>query len=241
MRRPRFEEIDYQETPIGAVSLRRRIHPSTGEDVYEVKLDDDFLMSSTFTAAEVALARKALASAPDRSRTVVVGGLGLGYTAAAVLDDERVEELLVVEALAPVIGWHRDHLVPLGRRLAQDPRCRFVEGDFFALALGAGFGADVDARVDAVVVDIDHSPQHLLTPAHAPFYADSGIRRVADLLHPGGVFALWSDDPPEAEYLARLRAVMPDAEAHVVAFPDAERAGEATNTLYIATTAPPSA
>ena len=165
MRRPRFEELDWQQTPMGAVSLRRRIDPGTGDDVFEVKLDDDFLMSSKFTAAEVELARMALADAPDRPLDVVVGGLGLGHTAAAVLDDDRVRELVVVEALEPVIGWHRDHLVPLGRRLAEDPRCRLVLGDFFALALGdGGFGEEDRRRYDAVVVDIDHSPRHLLHP-----------------------------------------------------------------------------
>ena len=236
MRRARFEELDYQETPIGAVSLRRRIHPSSGEDVYEVKLDDDFLMSSTFTRAEVELARMALACAPDRPLKVVVGGLGLGYTAAAVLDDERVQDLLVVEALAPVISWHRDHLVPLGQRLAQDPRCRLVEGDFFALALSDDGFDHHQGRADAVVVDIDHSPEHLLSPGNAPFYTTAGIRRVADRLQPGGVFALWSDDPPEDTYLSRLRQVMPDAEAHVVTFPGESGAHQSANTVYVGTT-----
>ena len=220
---------------MGAVSLRRRIDPGTGDDVFEVKLDDDFLMSSKFTAAEVELARMALADAPDRPLDVVVGGLGLGHTAAAVLDDDRVRELVVVEALEPVIGWHRDHLVPLGRRLAEDPRCRLVLGDFFALALGdGGFGEEDRRRYDAVVVDIDHSPRHLLHPGHAPFYEPAGIARVAELLRPGGVFALWSNDPPDAEHLALLRAVMPGAAAHVVGFPDASRTAVATNTVYLA-------
>jgi spermidine synthase len=240
MGRPRFEELDWQETPIGAVSLRRRIHPGTGEDVFDVKLDDDFLMSSMFTTAEVELARMALAHAPDRPLDVVVGGLGLGYTAAAVLDDERVRELVVIDALAPVIGWHHDGLVPLGRRLTEDPRCRLVHGDFFALALNHG-GPDEDdrRRFDAVIVDIDHSPRHLLHPKHAPFYAQEGISHVAARLHPGGVFALWSNDPPDSEYLARLRTVMPDAAAHVVGFPDTSRTAQATNTVYVAA-APPS-
>lgn len=234
MRRP-FEELDWQETPIGAVSLRRRVLPGSGEDVYEVKLDDDFLMSSLFTTAEVELARMALAHAPDRPLDVVVGGLGLGYTAAAVLDDDRVRELVVVDALAPVIGWHRDGLVPLGRRLTEDPRCRLVHGDFFALALGdGGLDGGDRRRFDCIAVDIDHSPEHLLHPRHAPFYAPDGIARVVEQLVPGGVFALWSDDPPDAEYLGRLRAAMPDAAAHVVTFPDASGSGEASNTVYVA-------
>ena len=237
MRRPRLEELDWQPTPIGAVSLRRRTDPRTGEDVHEVKLDDDFLMSSLFTAAEEELSRLALARAPDRPLDVVVGGLGLGYTAAAVLDDARVRDVVVVDYLAPVIDWHERHLVPLGRRLTGDDRCRLVQGDFFALALGAD-GVEPERpgrRYDAVVVDIDHSPRHLLHPSHAPFYEAEGIARTVELLHPGGVFALWSDDPPDEEYLTRLRAAMPDAVAHVVRFPDDTGTGEAANTVYVAT------
>lgn len=236
MRRPRFEELDYQPTPMGAVSLRRRMHPGSGEDVFEVKLGDEFLMSSLFTAAESELARVALARAPDRPLRVVVGGLGLGHTAAAALDDGRVRDLVVVEALAPVIEWHRRHLVPLGKRLTDDARCRLVPGDFFALALGEqGFEGDEDRKVDAVIVDIDHSPRHLLHPRHAPFYQDEGIARVVERLRPGGVFALWSNDPVDEEYLTRLRAVMPDAAAQVVTFPDASGAARAANTVYVAT------
>lgn len=232
MRRPRFEELDHQQTPIGAVSLRRRTLPGTDEDVFEVKLDDDFLMSSAFTAAEVELTRLALAQAPDRPLDVVVGGLGLGYTAAAVLDDARVRHLEVVDALAPVISWHERGLVPLGRRLTDDPRCRLVHDDFFAWVLDAADDAD---RIDAVVVDIDHSPRHLLHPDHGRFYTADGVARIVARLRPGGVFALWSNDPPDEDYLATVRAVMPDVAAHVVVFPDASGAREATNTVYVAT------
>lgn len=233
MRRPRFEELDHRPTPIGAVSLRRRTLPGTDEDVFEVKLDDDFLMSSAFTAAEEELSRLALVQAPDRPLDVVVGGLGLGYTAAAVLDHERVRRLDVVDALAPVISWHEQGLVPLGPRLSGDPRCRFVHGDFFAWVLDAGEEAE---RLDAVVVDIDHSPRHLLHPDHARFYTADGVARIAARLRPGGVFALWSNDPPDEEYLTTVRAVMPDVAAEVVTFPDAWGARVATNTVYVATT-----
>src|SRR4051794_5234152 len=102
----RFEEIDWRETPIGAISLRRRWDPAVRTDVYEVKLGDEFLMSSLFTVGEIELARLALAQLPDRDLDVVVGGLGLGYTARAVLEDPRVRSLVVVEALGEVIDWH---------------------------------------------------------------------------------------------------------------------------------------
>lgn len=86
----RFEEIDWQPTPIGEISLRRRRHPVSGDDVYEVKLGDEFLMSSLFTTGEIALTELALAQLPDSELPgldVAVGGLGLGYTAQAALDD----------------------------------------------------------------------------------------------------------------------------------------------------------
>ncbi|EYR63495.1 spermidine synthase [Actinotalea ferrariae CF5-4] len=232
-RRPRFEELGWERTAIGDISLRRRVDPGTGEDVYEVKLDDAYLMSSLFTAGEVELSRLALAHAPDRGGLrVVVGGLGLGFTAATVLDDPRVGELVVVDALRPVIGWHEAGLVPLGRRIAGDPRCRLVEGDFFALAAGDGW-AD-GGRADAVVVDIDHSPRHVLAPANAAFYTAAGTRRLRDHLAPGGVFALWSDDPPDEEYLATLRTAFDDVVAHTVEVPGAVAGLRSANTVYVA-------
>jgi len=100
----RFEELAWQETPMGAITLRRRLDPMLHVEVYEVKLGEDFLMSSLFTVAEIELARLALAELPGTGLDVAVGGLGLGYTARAVLDDERVTSLLVVEALEEVVG-----------------------------------------------------------------------------------------------------------------------------------------
>src|ERR1700736_2887607 len=82
-----FEELDYRPTPIGALTLRRRRELSLGIDVYEIKLGDEFLMSSLFTVSEIALARLGLGELSGTSFDVVVGGLGLGYTARTVLED----------------------------------------------------------------------------------------------------------------------------------------------------------
>ncbi|WP_225753551.1 spermidine synthase [Actinotalea sp. Marseille-Q4924] len=235
-RRPRFEELGWERTPIGDISLRRRVDPRSGEDVYEVKLDEAYLMSSLFTAGEVELSRLALAHAPARAGLrVVVGGLGLGCTAAAVLDDPRVGELVVVDALRPVIGWHEAGLVPLGRRVSGDARCRLVEGDFFALAAGDGaLDGGAPRRFDAVVVDIDHSPRHVLDPANATFYTEAGTRRLLDHLEPGGVFALWSDDPPDDDYLRVLRTGFAEATATTVDVPGAVAGLRSANTVYVA-------
>ncbi|WP_405639354.1 spermidine synthase [Streptomyces sp. NBC_00019] len=236
----RFEEIDWQPTPIGEISLRRRRHPVSGDDVYEVKLGDEFLMSSLFTAGEVALTELGLAKLPDTELDVAVGGLGLGYTAQAALDDPRVRSLTVIDALAEVIDWHQRHLVPLGARLTSDARCRLVHGDFFALAADPrGLDPNEPGRhFHAILLDVDHSPRHVLHPRHADLYQPAGLRALADHLHPGGVFALWSNDPPDEDFTSTLTDVFTQAAAHVVNFDNPLQGGTSANTIYLANTAP---
>ncbi len=222
MRVRAFEELDWQPTAKGTLSLRRRRLPGVDADVFEVKLGDDFLMTSRFTTSEVALAERALAMLEGDGLAVVVGGLGLGHSAAAVLGDPRVGDLVVVEALAPVIAWHRRSLVPLGRRLVQDARCRLREADFFALAASAhGFDPDTSGRrFEAVLVDIDHAPDDWLAPEHAAFYGIDGLEALARHLRPGGIFALWSNEGADAPFLERLKAVFVDVAAHSIHFAD---------------------
>jgi hypothetical protein len=151
-----FEELDFRPTPMGALSLRRRRSLTSGGDIYEIKLGDAFLMSSQFTAAEIALARLGLAALDRDGLDVVVGGLGLGYTALAGLENPNVQSLIVIDALAEVIEWHEQELLPLGKPLTGDPRCRLVHGDFFAIShAAAGFDSGRPGRrFDAVLVDI---------------------------------------------------------------------------------------
>jgi spermidine synthase len=233
-----FEELDYRATPIGALSLRRRREPRLGVDVFEIKLGEDFLMSSLFTESEIALARLGLAGLAGRNLDVVVGGLGLGYTARAVLEHHRVGSLLVVEALAPVIDWHRQGLVPLGAGLTGDARCRLVHGDFFALAESdTGFDPDAPSRrFDAVLVDIDHSPDLLLDPRNASFYQPAGLRRLAAKLRAGGVLGLWSNAFPDDAFTARLQDCFGEARAEPVTFHNPLQDRPFTQTVYLART-----
>jgi spermidine synthase len=233
----RFEVLDWSETPMGVISLRRRIEPSLNVEVYEVKLGDEFLMSSLFTVAEVALADLGLARAVDADLDVVVGGLGLGYTAQTALRDLRVHSLVVVEALAEVIGWHRQALLPDTAELVSDPRVRLQHGDFFAMADGdTGFDPEAPGRrFHAVLLDIDHTPRHVLHPSHGAFYTPGGLEKLKRHLHPGGVFALWSDDPPEPEFEGILADVFDRSEASVVRFANPLTGGYSTNTVYVAT------
>jgi spermidine synthase len=231
-----FEELDFRPTPMGVLSLRRRRRPMSDVDVYEIKLGDEFLMSSQFTAAEIELARLGLAALGRGDLDVVVGGLGLGYTARAVLENPDVRSLIVVDALAEVIEWHEQGLLPLGRELTADPRCRFVNGDFFAMSSSVeGFdNSSQGRRFDAVLVDIDHSPRKLLHPRHAALYEPEGLARLAGHLRPGGVFALWSNDAPDAAFERVLTEAFATSTSHVVTFDNWRGDHDASNTVYVA-------
>lgn len=235
-----FEELDYRATPIGELSLRRRRELSLNVDVFEIKLGDEFLMSSLFTVSEVALARLGLAALPGRAGLdVVVGGLGLGYTAKTVLEHETVASLIVVEMLDAVIDWHQTGLLPLGKDLTDDDRCRFVPGDFFAMARGdTGFDPGAPARLfDAVLVDIDHSPEALLDDRSTSFYQPAGLSALATHIKPGGLFGLWSNDAPDEAFTERLANVFAEAWAEPVIFHNPLQDRPFTQTVYLARTA----
>jgi len=223
-----FEELDCSSTPLGELILRRR-RPVSQPDtwVYEVKLAGRFLMSSLVTASERELATRALARLRGDRLRVLVGGLGLGYTAAATLADPRVAHLDVIERLPEVIAWHRRGLVPLGDELCADSRCHFVEGDCFGQLL-----ADGAARYDAILIDIDDSPIHLLDEAHAEFYSVAGLGRVRQHLGKDGVFALWTSLPAEPEVTARLQQAFRNAEVEEVRFDNPLLDHPEVNALY---------
>lgn len=219
---------------MGELALRRRHDPMLDVDVYEVKLGDEYLMSSLFTVAEEELARRGLGVVNGNELNVMVGGLGLGYTAVTVLHDRRVASLTVVDTLPAVIDWHQRKLLPVSAELVNDPRTHLVHDDFFAL-MRAEPAAD-GRRYDAILIDIDHSPRHRLAESHRDLYSPSGLRAASRHLRPGGAFALWSDDPPDDAFLADLSAVFASSAARVVDFDNPLTGGISSNTVYVATT-----
>lgn len=223
-------ELDFQKTRLGELVLRRRVSSSlAGQVVYEVILDGEFLMSSVVNASEIALTNVGLAAVQGPVRTVMVGGLGLGHTAATALDWPGLESLEVIEYLEPVLSWHRKGLVPLGARLTADPRCQLVHDDFFAVVSRPPMRA-----YDAILIDIDHSPDSLLEPANARFYEQGGLEKLRAHLRPGGVLALWSADPMDEAFVARARAVFSSAETQEIEFYNPFLSEDDTNTLLIA-------
>ena len=238
---PVFEELDFQSTPLGDISLRRRTEPRLADQmIYEVKLGDEFLMSSLFVDGEIALARLALATQnqanSDAGLDVVVGGLGLGYTAAAALEHDAVTSVVVIDVMEAVIEWHRRGLVPMGNRLSSDQRVTLHHGDFFKMALSASIGFGIGGhqkQVHAVLLDIDHSPSHWLNPGNGAFYSIAGLQAIDAKLLPGGVFGLWSNDPPETSFTNLMETVFDSVSSHIVRFPNPYTDASSTNTVYL--------
>ncbi|MHC5012691.1 MAG: spermidine synthase family protein [Planctomycetota bacterium] len=227
-----YEELDVRETPLGTLILRRRRLPGPrGPQVTEVTLDGAFLMSSFVHASETALAMEALARCPGGDLNVLVGGLGLGYTAEAARTHPGVRSLRVIELLPAVIDWHRRGLVPLGDVLASDPRCVLEQGDFFALMRSPP--ATEDATWHAILVDIDHSPRAALHAEHAGFYEVARLREVLPHLAEGGVFSLWSADAPDPAFLAKWEEVFAAVEVRTVEFYNPSIDGEEVNSIYL--------
>lgn len=226
---PLFEELDYRRTPLGELVLRRRRIAGLDEDIYEVKLDDDLLMSSLLTASERALADLALHAIRGKGLDVLVGGLGLGYTAAAALAHGSVGSVTVVEVLPEVVEWHRKGLVPLGTDVVDDPRTRVVEGDFFRL-----IDSGLDGDFDAVLVDIDHSPESWLHPSHGGFYGGEGLAGAASRIRSGGVFGFWSSGRESADFTTLLADVFPEVAAHEIEVLNPLVGEEQVDTIYIA-------
>ena len=236
-----FEELDYRQTPIGDLMLRRRRMPQFGDvDIYEVKLGEDFLMTSLFHEAESQLSILGLAATKGENLDVVVGGLGLGHTAVDALVDPRVSSLVVIEFLEGVLSWHQNEIVPMGKTLMDDPRCKLVHADFFERArdVDSSFDpADRAKKHDAILLDIDHTPTNVLHQTNTHFYTEEGLTELAQHLKPGGIFAMWADGAPEEYFTEHLRKVFASAEQHTIEFDNPITRGTSVGAVYVARTA----
>lgn len=199
-----------------------------GTVVTEVTLNHEFLMSSYNTESERALARLALEMHAGTDLGVLVGGLGLGYTAHAALTSPRVSSVQVVEFLSPVVAWLEQGLVPLAAELNADHRFATVAGDVYALLSTAP--AD---RFDLILIDVDHAPEDQLSSANAHFYTPSGLRQASRHLAPGGVLGVWSY-AESSSFSAALQAVFEEVRIEPVRFQNRLVDEESTDWLFFA-------
>ena len=188
MEPPFFEVVAYEPTELGILCLRRReLLAEPGTIVTEVTLNHEFLMSSYLTASEQALSQTALRIHSGPELRALVGGLGLGYTAQAALNSERVTKCDVVEYLPQVIGWLEQGLIPLADRLNREKRLQVTQGDIYQRL------ADPPTdQFDLILIDVDHSPDDNLAGANGRFYTVDGLQDAKRHLATNGVLGVWS-------------------------------------------------
>jgi len=235
-----FEELDFQPTPLGDISLRKRTEPRLDNTlIYEVKLGDEFLMSSLFVEAEEQLSKLGLDklsfNGHSEHLSVVVGGLGLGYTALTALQYDNVADLRTIDVMQPVISWHQQGLLPVGDVLASNTKSKLIHGDFFEIATDSQQGILNDEQVHAILLDIDHSPSHWLNEGNSRFYNVASLSSMRNKIVEGGLFGLWSNEMPDPEFTKLLLQVFRSVDEHVVRFPNPYSGGESVNSVYIAT------
>lgn len=184
----RYDEVARARSPRGEVLLRRR-SVCGGPAVLELRVNGVFVMDTRETTSERALARQSLELVAD-PRTVLVGGLGLGFTAHELLADERVERVDVVELEEALIGWMRDGTVPHGPGLLADRRINVVHADVASVVEEAG-----RTTYDLVLMDVDNGPGHLVHEHNAALYQPAFLAAAHRALQPGGALVVWTADP----------------------------------------------
>ena len=206
-------EIARAETERGEVVLRRRTSDSAA-DVLELRVNGVFVMDTLETTSEIELAAQALPLVEQPS-SVLIGGLGLGFTLQRVLADPRVERAVVVEIEEVLVRWMRDGTVPHGPAVLADTRATVLNADI-TMAI-----AEARSTYDLVLLDVDNGPGYLVHDGNATVYEAEFLTRCRELLSPGGVLVVWSASAAP-ELLAVLREVFGSAEeqAHHVLLQD---------------------
>jgi spermidine synthase len=219
------EEVAWAPTAHGDLSLRRRPEPD-GHRGSELVLDGTCLSSTQYAVGGVEIVRRALVALGGDRWDVAVLGLGLGLTTGALLDDRRVESVLVVEGTPEIVSWARAGLIPGGPRIIADRRVSVVVGDVStALRRDGGF--------DAIFVNLAALPSTRAGALHSVWGTVAGLRELAEALRPDGVFALWSDLPPDVGSLRALRSVFDDVLARPLAFENRAQGLLAVHTMYV--------
>jgi spermidine synthase len=221
-----FEVIDHTESPLGVFILRRRHAPE--DNVLELTLEHQFLMSSAITFSEVALATRAIEMHGGANLDVLIGGLGLGYTPKAALDSDRVARVECVELVAGVIAWAERGLIPVGKELLLDPRYQVTQDDVYERLRRPPI-----KKHDLLLIDVDHSPDSHLGASSDSFYTRESLVLAKQHLQPNGVFGVWStSESPWFE--AELREAFGEVRVDAIDFYNTTVCQSETNWLFLA-------
>ena len=199
------ETIDRRVTSDGhEIALVKR------DEAFEIIYDGNFLMASDCRRSERSLAELALAPLSQRDDvTVLVAGLGMGFTLRAVLDGPGVQRVDVVEISDAVVAWNREHFGKLNGGALADPRVHLHEGDLLGFLKRTRFEPIPEVKDGwlALILDVDNGPSWPTRPQNAALYTDEGIGKLEAGLRHGGVLAVWSAQR-EVEFMRRMHARM---------------------------------
>jgi spermidine synthase len=171
---------------------------------FSIRLGRDELMNSRLSATEQALATIACEKIRTRKRpigrpSVLIGGLGMGFTLRAALTVLGPQARITVAELVPaVVAWARGPMAKLSGDSLNDPRVRLHQGDVGDLIKSGR------SDYDAILLDVDNGPHGMTRKANDGLYDLKGLRAAYTALRPGGVLAVWSSGP-DAKFTARLR------------------------------------
>jgi spermidine synthase len=185
-----YDEVARAASARGVVVLRRRHDPDDphAPGVLELRVNGVFVMDTLECSSEVELARAALAEVAT-PRRVLVGGLGLGFTAHEVLADHRVEVLVVAELEDALVQWFRDGTIT---RVSPGPHLADERLHLACAAVQQVVAEARDAAYDLVLLDVDNGPDFLVHEDNAAIYQAPFLHDVRRVLAPGGVAAVWS-------------------------------------------------
>ncbi len=230
MGEPHVSYLASAETALGTIYLREReILSQPGTTVLELFFDHALLMSSVNTHSERALARHAIELHARRDLRVLVGGLGLGYTAHEALNSEAVASVEVIELLPALIDWFERGLIPLAPELRRDPRFSLRQGDVYRTLAGP----PPARRYDLILIDVDHAPDEHLDRGNAAFYTESALRQAKRHLASDGILGVWSYAASRA-FAELLRRVFRDVRVDRLDFTNPALEEAEDNWLFLA-------
>lgn len=192
----------------------------------ELRANGVFVMDTVETSTERALATRAL-ELSGQPASVLVGGLGLGFTLEAVLADDRVARVSVVEIEPALVGWMRDGTVPHGPALLADPRVQVEVAD-----IADALRSAPPSEHDLVLLDVDNGPGYLVHDANAALYRAPLLGEARRVTRPGGMTVVWS--AAEAPGLAEaMRQVFGEWRVEVLSYPVDLQGRAETYWLYV--------
>ena len=209
---------------------RFTLHEHDGE--YFLKLNGRQLMSTTSTTSELLLAELPCRRLRGHAAaSVLIGGLGLGYSLRRVLEIVGPDATVhVAELLPEVAAWNREFLGAVNGRLLDDPRVKVIVRDVFDVLLQAP-----KPSYDAILLDVDNAPTSFVQKKNARIYGSRGFGLISRALRPGGQVAFWSACP-EPGFLQTLERAAFTAHANPAKAHD--RAKRAAHVIYVAEVAP---